>query len=79
MYVWTVKVEEHWSWMGSKNYYDDSGTEFSVAAKTADQAFEKARKLATAKSRGYEDDDGKMVYCTDVRLIGIERGVSLDA
>jgi hypothetical protein len=79
MYVWTVKVEEHWDWMDDRNFYDDMGTEFSIAAKTADEAFAKAKKISLSKSRGFEQDDGSMTYCTDVRLIGLERGTSLDA
>ena len=84
MYVWTVELEEHWTYMDNGEF-EDCGLSYTIAAKDADQAFAKAKKMATSKARAYSLDEdgneGKGVkrYCTDVRLIKIEREQHLDA
>lgn len=85
MYIWEIELEEHWTYM-DKGEFEDCGTAYTIAAKDADQAFAKAKKLATSKSRGYSLDEdgnesnrGERRDCTDVRIIKIERGTAIDA
>ena len=78
MFVWTVKIEERWS-HEPKGHFEDLGNDYTVAARNSEEAFRKVEKIALSKSRSFVDDDGEDVHPVEVRLIGLERGVALDA
>jgi hypothetical protein len=77
MYIWTVEFEEHYSF-DKKGEYTDNGMSFTVSAKNADEAIEKAEKLANVGEK-FEPEDGEDYFLEDIRLIKLERLNVLDA
>lgn len=75
MNVWTVKFEEHWSY-DKKNEWQNNGLSFNVVAGNGEEAVEKAKKMAKL-GRVYKDDDGDDYSLEAVRILGLERGVSV--
>lgn len=76
MYVWTIDLEEHWSY-NEKGAYENVGLEYTIVANDADAAITKAKSMAAGET--IKDDDGKIHKRLAVRVISIERGVHVDA
>ena len=74
--IWEVEFEERWT---DEEGFDE-GANWKVSASSYEEALKKATKLALSKGRGFEhDEDGRMIYPVEVRLIRIERGDEIDA
>jgi hypothetical protein len=71
-YLWTVEMEENWSY-NKKGQYVDNGMEFNVTAVNSDRAIAKARRLAGV-GKVFKDDDGDEYSLVDVRVIGLTKG-----
>ena len=76
MYIWKIKVEEKWSYEPKAWQWSDC--DYTVSAKTIEDAWKKVKPLVVGKT--FEDEDeGKKYVCTDARIIFAERGAQLDA
>lgn len=76
MFVWEVELEETWSFHVKGDCLDENT--YTVAAKSGEEAVEKAKKIALAGSWEDDEDDNKVEKCVKVSLIGLERTSELD-
>ena len=75
-YIWTISLEEHWSYSGEGEYHDDD-LECIILAQDAETAAAKAKELTIGEQDTGED--GNTFTRLDVRVIGVLRGLCVDA
>lgn len=76
MYIWTIEAEEQWTYH-EKDEWDYTG-ELTFAAKTFEQALDKARRYLTV-GRKYKDNEGKMQEVRAVRFTYVKREQEITA
>ena len=75
--IWTVELEERWSY--EKKFDDDSVTgEYRVVASSYEVAVEKATKAALKKSF-FDDENETTESVVEVRIVAVNRGEKIDA
>lgn len=77
MYIWTAKVEEHWSYEDKEEYSDVRG-DISIVAKDHIEALSKLKKYLLSMKFVDDEKVGVVDKLTSFRLLKLERGSEID-
>lgn len=78
MNVWEVVFQLHWDNMPEGEFDELDEERVTVVAADYNSALEEARLVALTET-WYDDEEEKMYFATDARLIGITKGQGVDA